>query len=162
MQGGKCDAGDLVLFWADLGLGVLRCVRCFVVLGFFRHCFFCSRNQFLIISNIFSLQLLVFYITCIFQQRPAEFSGAKVVTSMLLLPEHTKISFSRAYISWNSFSTMQEEFNLAKFPTEDLPVSFIMPVLQRVFLDLSGEKLCGGWKLCPGCIVSRHLPGDGV
>lgn len=161
MQGGKRDVGDLVLFWADLG--VLCCARCFVVWGFLDIAFFfVPGNQFLIISNIFSLQLLVFYITCIFQLRPAEFSGEKVATSMLLLPEHTKISFCRAYISWNSFPTKQEEFNLAKFPAEDLPVSFIMPVLRRIFLDLSGQKLCGGWKLCPGCIVSRHLPGDGV
>lgn len=31
MQGGKCDVGDFVLFWADLGLDVLSCVRCFAV-----------------------------------------------------------------------------------------------------------------------------------
>lgn len=99
MKGGKCDVGDFVLFWADLGLGVLCCVRCFVVLGFFSHCFYCSRRSISGILILFSLQLLILYITCVFQLRPAEFSGEKVVTSMLLLPEHTKISFRRAYSS---------------------------------------------------------------
>lgn len=145
MKGGKCDVGDFVLFWADLGLGVLCCVRCFVVLGFFRHCFYCSRKSISdILKFIFSVQLLIFYITCIFQPRPAAFSGEKVVTSMLLLPEHTKISFRRAYSSWNSFSTEQEDFNLAKLLTEDLPGNFIMPALPHIFLGLSGEKLSGG------------------
>lgn len=66
--------------------------------GFLDIAFIVLGNKFLIFLNIFSLQLLMFYITCIFQLRPAEFSGEKAGTRMLLLPEHTKISFCRADI----------------------------------------------------------------
>lgn len=163
MQGGKCDVGDFVLFWADLGLDVLSCVRCFAVWGFFRHCFYCSRK---LISDILKyLQFAAAYVlhhlyfptkTCwVFWWKGR---GKYVAFTWA----HQNFLLQGRYISWNSFSTKQEEFNLAKLLTEDLPDNFVMSVLQRIFLDLSGEKLSGAWKPCPGYIVSRHLPGDGV
>lgn len=67
---------------------------------------------------------------------------------MLLLPfpEHTKSSVYKAFISWNSFSAEQDQFNLAKLLTKDLPDNYTTSVLQHVVLDLSEEEM-DSWQI---------------